>query len=195
LLLFFSQLFVSLPQTAILPFCIFFPWGWSWLLPPVQCHKPPSIVLQALYQIGSLESICHFYCIVIRDLIWVTPEWSSGFPYFLPFKSEFCNKEFMIWATVSSRSCFCWLYRASSSLAAENIINLNSVMSMCSLLLCCSKRVFALTSAFSWENSVNLWLALFCTPRPNLPVTPGISWLPTFPFQSPIMKRTSFLGG
>ena len=47
----------------------------------------------------------------------------------------------MIWATVSSRSCFCWLYRASSSLAAENIINLNSVMSMCSLLLCCSKRV------------------------------------------------------
>ena len=31
-------------------------------------------------------------------------------------------------------------------------------------------------------------------PRPNLPVTPGISWLPTFAFQSPIMKRTSFLG-
>ena len=23
-------------------------------------------------------------------------EWSSGFPYFLQFKSEFCNKEFMI---------------------------------------------------------------------------------------------------
>ena len=29
----------------------------------------------------------------------------------------------MIWATVSSRSCFCWLYRASPSLAAKNIIN------------------------------------------------------------------------
>ena len=28
-------------------------------------------------------------------------EWSSGFPYFLQFKSEFGNKEFMIWATVS----------------------------------------------------------------------------------------------
>ena len=27
-----------------------------------------------------------------------------------------------------------------------------------------------------------------------LPVTPGVSWLPTFAFQSPIMKRTSFLG-
>ena len=33
----------------------------------------------------------------------------------------------MIWATVSSHSCFCWLYRASPSLAANNIINLISV--------------------------------------------------------------------
>ena len=46
-----------------------------------------------------------------------------GFPYFLKFKSEF-DKEFMIWATVSSQSWFCWLYRASPSLAAKNIINL-----------------------------------------------------------------------
>ena len=30
----------------------------------------------------------------------------------------------MIWATVSSQSCFYWLYRASPSLAAKNIINL-----------------------------------------------------------------------
>ena len=29
-------------------------------------------------------------------------EWPSGFPYFLQFKSEFGNKEFMIWAKVSS---------------------------------------------------------------------------------------------
>ena len=34
----------------------------------------------------------------------------------------------MIWATVSSRSCFCWLYRAFPSLAANNIINLISVL-------------------------------------------------------------------
>ena len=50
---------------------------------------------------------------MVRDLIEVIPEWSSGFLYFLQFKSEFCNKEFMIWATVSSQFCFCWLYRAS----------------------------------------------------------------------------------
>ena len=37
---FFPQLFVKPPQTTILPFCISFSWGWFWLLPPVQCHKP-----------------------------------------------------------------------------------------------------------------------------------------------------------
>ena len=50
-LLFFSQLFLRLPQTTILPFCISFCWEMCWSLPPVQCHKPLSIVLQALYQI------------------------------------------------------------------------------------------------------------------------------------------------
>ena len=49
LLLFLSQLFVRPPQTAILPFCISFPWGWSWSLSPVQCHEPLSIVHQALF--------------------------------------------------------------------------------------------------------------------------------------------------
>ena len=29
-------------------FCISFSWEWSWSLPPVQCHKPLSIVLQGL---------------------------------------------------------------------------------------------------------------------------------------------------
>ena len=36
----------------------------------------------------------------------------------------------MIWATVSSRSCFCWLYRTSPSLASKNIINLISVLTI-----------------------------------------------------------------
>ena len=48
-LLFFSQLFVQPPQTAILLFCISFSWGWFWSLPPVQCYKPPSIVVQTVY--------------------------------------------------------------------------------------------------------------------------------------------------
>ena len=37
-----------------------------------------------------------------------------------------------------------------------------------------------MTSAFSWQNSVSLCPASFCTPRPNLPVIPGIS-SPDFP--------------
>ena len=59
-------------------------------------------------------------CWVLRQLFY--------FPYFLQFKSELGNKEFMIWATVSSWSCFCWLYRVSPSLAAKNIINLILVL-------------------------------------------------------------------
>ena len=36
----------------------------------------------------------------------------------------------MVWATVSSWSCFCWLCRASPSLAAKNIINLIPVLTI-----------------------------------------------------------------
>ena len=46
--LFLSQLFVRPPQTAILLFCISFSRGWSWSLSLVQCHKPLSVVHQAL---------------------------------------------------------------------------------------------------------------------------------------------------
>ena len=46
----------------------------------------------------------------------------------------------MIWATVSSQSCFWWLYRASPSLATKNIISLISVLhpvlSMCRVVFC-----------------------------------------------------------
>ena len=61
-------------------------------------------------------------------------------------------------------------------------------------MLCCCKRVFPMTTVFSWQNSISLCPASFCTPRPNLPVTPGISWFPTFAFQTSIMKRTCFFG-
>ena len=43
---------------------------------------------------SNLLTICPFHCVIVRDSI--VPEWSSDFPYFLQFKSEFCNKEFMI---------------------------------------------------------------------------------------------------
>ena len=68
LLLFFSQLFVRPPQTAIFFLHFFF---LGIFLLPVSCiiSEPPSIIHQACYQIYSLKSISHFHCIVIRDLI------------------------------------------------------------------------------------------------------------------------------
>ena len=36
-------------QLYHLKYDISFPWGWSWSLSPIQCHKPHSIVHQALY--------------------------------------------------------------------------------------------------------------------------------------------------
>ena len=36
----------------------------------------------------------------------------------------------MIWGTVSSPSCFCWLYRAFPSLAAKNVISLILVLTI-----------------------------------------------------------------
>ena len=74
------------------------------------------------------------------------------------------------------------------------------VMSMCRTVSCVAGRqhklsfVFAMTGAFSWEKPVSLFPASFCTPRPKLPVTPGISRFPPFVFQSPMIKRTSFFG-
>ena len=64
-------------------------------------------------------------------------------------------------------------------------------MSMCRVFSCVVGRGYLLWSV-SWQNSISLCPASFSIPRPNLPVTPGVSWLPTFAFQSPIMKRTSF---
>ena len=56
----------------------------------------PQFIRHSVYKIQSLKSISHFHCIIVKDLIQVIPEWSSGFLYFIRFKSEFGNKEFMI---------------------------------------------------------------------------------------------------
>ena len=67
-------------------------------------------------------------------------------------------------------------------------------MSMCRVISFVVQRgCLAMTNAFSWQNSVSFCHTSFCTPRPNLPVTAGISWLPTFAFQSSVMKRMSLV--
>ena len=57
-------------------------------------------------------------------------------------------------------------------------------------------RVRSMYRCLLWpflQNSVSLCPVSVCTPRPNLPITPGISWLPTFAFQYPMMKGHLFL--
>ena len=54
----------------------------------------------------------------------------SPSPTFLKLKSEFCNKELIIWATGSSRSCFSWLYRASPLWLKRIYISVISVLTI-----------------------------------------------------------------
>jgi len=98
-LLFFTQLFVRPPQITILPFCISFSWGWSWSLPPVQCHEPLSIVLQALC-LSDLIPWIYLSLPLYNCKGFDIPEWSSSFPCFLHFKSKFCNR-----AKIVSTNC------------------------------------------------------------------------------------------
>ena len=99
----------------------------------------------------------------------------------------------MIWATVSSQSCFCWLYRASPSLAAKNIISLILVLTIwwcpCVVFSCAVGRGCLLWPMYSLVKTL---LAFDQLPF----VFQGQIWplLPTFAFQSPIMKRTSVWG-
>ena len=162
------------------------PTQWTWVL--ASSRKPGMLQYMGSQRVGHDWE---------TELIWT--EWSSGFPYFLQFKLEFVNKEFMIWATVSSRFVFADCVDLLR-LCLKRILSIwfqywsSGDVHMWSVLSCCWNRMLAMTSVFSWQSYLSLFPASFCTPRPNFPVTPGISWLPPFAFQSSIMKRTSFLG-
>ena len=105
----------------------------------------------------------------------------------------------MIWATVSSGSCFYWLYRVSPSLATKNIISMILVLIIW-WYLCIDLSLVLLGKGVCYDQYV--LLAELCWPLPcfilyskfKLACFPGISWLPAFAFQLPIMKRTSLFG-
>ena len=82
---------------AFLHFC----WGLFCSPPSVQCYKPlvhsSSDTLPELAPWIYLSfPLCHGKGLDLGHT-WIAP----GFPYFLQFKSEYCNKEIMIWATAS----------------------------------------------------------------------------------------------
>ena len=69
----------------------------------------------------------------------------------------------MIWATVSSRSCFCWLCTPSPSSAMKNVINLISVLTIwwCP---CVKSSLVLFWKGVCYDKSI--LLAKFCQPLP-----------------------------
>ena len=70
-----------------------------------------------------------------------------------------------------------WLQRLYNQ---SDVCTGHLMTSMCRVIPCVLGRgCVAMTSAFSWQNSINLCPASFHIPKSNLPVTSGVSWLPT----------------
>ena len=139
-LLFFSQLSVKPPQTTTLPCCISFSWGWF----QSSCTTLRTSVHSSSSTLPTRSNPLNLF---------VT--WPSDFPYFLQIKPEFCRKELMISAIVSFRSCFCWLYRAFSSSASKNTINLISVLTIC-WCLCVESSLELLEKCVCYDQHVLL---------------------------------------
>ena len=130
-LLFISLLFIAICKPSSdshFAFLHFFSMGM--VLIPVSCMMSRTSLHGSSGTLSDLIPWIYLSLSLYHKGFELTHTWSSGFPYFLQFKPEFGNKEFMIWATFSSQSCFCWLSRASPSLAAKNIINLISVLTI-----------------------------------------------------------------
>jgi len=66
------------------------------------------------------------------------------------------------------------------------------VMTMCRVFSCLVGRGLMLWPVCVLGNLCYFWPASFFTPRPNLPLTPGVSWLPTFAFRLQWLKGHPF---
>ena len=126
-----------------------------------------------------------------------------GFPCFLEFKPEFCNKELMIWATVRSRSWFYWLYRASQSSAAKNIINLILVLVMmvmirwyscAELSSCVVGKGCLLQPVCSLDKTLWAFALLYFVLQGILACYSRYLLTSSFTFHPPRLTRTSFFG-
>ena len=108
-LFFASLLFSAICKTfsdSHFAFLHFFSMGM--VLIPVSCTMSQTSVHSSSGTLSDLVSyICFSFPLYNHKAFGLgQPEWSSGFPHFLQFESEFGNKVFMVWATVSSWSFF-----------------------------------------------------------------------------------------
>ena len=120
------------------------------------------------------------------------------FPTFFNLSLNFSYKEFMIWAIVSSQSCFYWLESVfifgckeynQSDFSVDHL-----VMSMCRFFSCVVGRGCLLWPVHYLGKTLLVFALLHSVFQGQICLTPGVCWLPTFAFQSLIMKRTSFWG-
>ena len=89
----------------------------------------------------------------------------------------------MIWATVIVLVFVDYielLYFLLQKYSQSDLSIDHLAMSVCRTISCVVGKWCLLWPVFSWQNSVRLSPTSFCTPRQNLPITPGMSWLPTF---------------
>ena len=112
----------SLRLHGLQPASFLCPWDFPGKTTGVGCH---SLLHRVFPTQGSNPGLLHCRQILYQ----LSSQGTLNFFYILQFKPEFCN-EFMIWATVSSKFCFCWLYRASPFLAAKNKINLIFILTI-----------------------------------------------------------------
>ena len=119
-LLFFSQLFVMPPQTTILPFLHFFFLGM--VLITASCTMSWTSIYSSSGTLSDLIPWIYLSFPLYNHKIWFRSYLNGLVVFPTVFNlSQFGNKEFINWATVRSWSCFCWLYRASPSLAAKSL--------------------------------------------------------------------------
>ena len=108
ILILFLQLFVRFPQTAVLPFCISFSWGWSCLLPPVKWNEVKSLSCVRLF--ATPWTVAHHAPLSIG---FSRQEYWSGLPLTSPgdlpnpgikWSPAFQADAFTIWATSCTMS-------------------------------------------------------------------------------------------
>ena len=172
------------PQITILPSCISFFFGM--VLVTISCTPLQTSANSSSGTVPTRSNPFHLFVLPLynhKGFDLGEPEWLNSFLYFnlslnFAIRSSWSKPQ---WAP---GLVFCWLYRASPSSAAKNIISLFSLLTLwwcpcvqSSLVLMDEGVCYDQCSVFSCQNSVSLCPASFCTPRPNLPVTPGVSWL------------------
>ena len=128
----FFSVFVRSPQATVLHFCISFSWGWSWFT--ASCTISGTSISSSS---GTLSIRSNPMNLFVTSTVWWSGIWFRSylnglvvFPTFFNFSLNLAIRS--SWSEPQSAPSlhFSWLYRASLSLAAKNIINLISVLTI-----------------------------------------------------------------